>query len=188
MCIYTNNNWCNNATVVSSHCSPDIAIFTVKCRPFYLPTEFTVVSITAVYIPHGANTKEALHILYRSISDLQSNYPEDAVIVAGDFNQAIMKTVLSNFHHCVGFATHGENILDLAYSNIKQAFRATPWPHLASSDHLSVMLIPAYKPLLIREKPTMKQIWSEGVTVSTTVHGLGHVQNSSYLQPKYQCG
>lgn len=31
----------------------------------------------------------------------------------------------------------------LAYSNIKEAFKATPCPHLCSSDHFSVMLLPA---------------------------------------------
>ena len=35
-----------------------------------------------------------------------------------------------------------KNTLDLVYTNIKKAFRAAPHPHLGSSDHLSVMLIP----------------------------------------------
>ncbi|CAG6022008.1 unnamed protein product [Menidia menidia] len=56
------------------------------------------------------------------------------------------------------FATRGENTLDLVYTNIKDEFRAAPCPHLGSSDHLSVMLIPAYRPLLIRAKPTVRQI------------------------------
>lgn len=37
VCIYNNNSWCNNAKVVSSHCSPDIEFLTIKCRPLYLP-------------------------------------------------------------------------------------------------------------------------------------------------------
>lgn len=49
--IYINNNWCTNPTTVCSHCSPDIEFLTVKCRPAYLPREFTVAIITAVYIP-----------------------------------------------------------------------------------------------------------------------------------------
>ena len=32
---------------------------------------------------------------------------------------------------------------DMAYTTMKNAFRAAPHPHLGSSDHLSVMLIPA---------------------------------------------
>ncbi|KAI3362499.1 hypothetical protein L3Q82_012792 [Scortum barcoo] len=75
-----------------------------------------------------------------------------------------MKTVLPHFHQHVDFATRGMNTLDKAYTNVKDAFKAAPRPHIGSSDHLSVMLIPAYKPLLIWEKPTIRQVrkWSEG--------------------------
>ena len=64
------------------------------------------------------------------------------------------------------FATRGEFTLDQVYSNIKEAYRAVPHPHLGSSDHLSVMLMPAYRPLLTRSKPSVKQIrtWPEGAT------------------------
>ena len=131
---------------------------TVRCRPFYLPREFTSVTIVAVYIPPSANCKQALSVLYRAISDMQATQPEGVFIVAGDFNQANMKTVLPNFHQHVDFATRGKNTLDLVYTNIKKAFRAAPHTHLGSSDHLSVMLIPAYQPLLTREKPAVKKV------------------------------
>lgn len=62
-------------------------------------------------------------------------------------------TVFPYFHQ---FATKDENMLDLFYSNIKEAYKAAPRPHLGRSDHLSVMVIPAYKPLLIRKKLTVK--------------------------------
>ncbi len=164
LCVYINNNWCKNAKSVSRYCSPDIELLTVVCRPFYLPREFTAVSITAVYVPPSANTKEAMSVLYRTISELQSIQTEGFFIVAGDFNQANMKSVLPHFHQHVDCATRGENTLDKAYTNVKDAFRAAPRPHISSSDHLSVMLIPAYKPLLIREKPTVRQVrvFSEG--------------------------
>ncbi|KAK0136949.1 hypothetical protein N1851_026882 [Merluccius polli] len=84
--------------------------------------------------------------------------------MAGDFIQANMTTVFPHFHQYVNFATRGENTLDRIYSNIKWAFKTAPRPHLGSSDHLSVMLIPAYKPLLTRNKPTVKQVrvWPAG--------------------------
>lgn len=50
------------------------------------------------------------------------------------------------------------NTLDLIYTNISKAFKAVPNPHLGFSDHLVVMLIPAYKPLLIRGKTTVKKV------------------------------
>lgn len=51
VCVYINNNWCNNTTEVRSYCSPGIEYLTIRCRPFYLPKEFTAVSISAVYTP-----------------------------------------------------------------------------------------------------------------------------------------
>lgn len=74
MCIYINTNWCKNTRSLSSHCSQDIELFIVNCKPFYLPRELTSVIITAVYVPPGANTKEAMGVLYQTISELQSAY------------------------------------------------------------------------------------------------------------------
>ncbi|KAI5102820.1 gastrula zinc finger protein XlCGF28.1-like [Silurus meridionalis] len=66
----------------------------------------------------------------------------------------------------VDFATRGANTLDLVYTNIPGAYRAEPRPHLGYSDHCSVMLIPAYRPLVRRSKPILKQVktWPEGAT------------------------
>ena len=101
-------------------------------------------------------------LLYRTMSELQSGHTEGFVIVAGDFNQANMKAVLPHFHQHVNCVIRGVNTLDVAYTNVRNAFRAAPCPHLGSSDHQSVILIPAYKPLLIREKPSVRQVkvWS----------------------------
>lgn len=54
--------------------------------------------------------------------------------------------------------------MDLVYTNIKNEFRAVPHPNIGSSDHLSVLLIPAYQPLLTRQKPAVKEVrvWPEG--------------------------
>ncbi len=50
-CVYINKEWCNNAAVVSKHWSSLVEFMFVKCRPFYLPREFTAIVIVAVYIP-----------------------------------------------------------------------------------------------------------------------------------------
>ncbi|KAK3548144.1 hypothetical protein QTP70_004852 [Hemibagrus guttatus] len=44
-------------------------------------------------------------------------------------------------------ATRGANTLDKVYSNIKLGYRARPLPHLGQSDHMSLLLIPAYASL-----------------------------------------
>ena len=55
-------------------------------------------------------------------------------------------------------------MLDLVCTNSPDAYKATPRPHLGRYDHLSVMLVPDYKPLLKHSRPVKKQIrtWPEG--------------------------
>ncbi|GAA6107150.1 piezo-type mechanosensitive ion channel component 1-like, partial [Tachysurus ichikawai] len=113
------------------------------------------------------NAKEALSELYGAISDLQNVHPDGLFIIAGDFNHANqIPSVLPKFHQHVDFATRDENTLDLVYTYIPGTYRAEPRPHLGYSDHISVMLIPAYRPLVRRSKPVLKQVktWPAGAT------------------------
>ncbi len=52
------------------------------------------------------------------------------------------------------------------YTTVKNAYKAEPHPHLGYSDHISVMLTPAYRPLLKLAKPVQKQItvWPDNAT------------------------
>ncbi len=56
--------------------------------------------------------------------------------------------------------------LDFVYTTEKNAYEAEPRPHLVYSDHISVMLIPAYRPLLKLAKLVQKQItvWPDNAT------------------------
>ncbi len=107
LCVYINKEWCNNAVVVSKHCSSLVEFMVVKCRPFYLPREFTAIGIVAVYIPPCANAKDTLRELYSAISEQQTNNPDGFFIIAGDFNNANLKKVLPKFYQHVNFATRG---------------------------------------------------------------------------------
>ncbi len=166
LCVYINKEWCNNAAVVSKHCSSLVEFMFVKCRPFYMPREFTAIVTVAVYIPPCANVKDALLKLYSTISEQQTNNPDGFFIIAGDFNHANLETVLPKFYQHVNFATRGNNTLNFVYTTEKNAYKAVPRPHLGHSDHISVMLIPAYKPLLKLAKPVQKQItvWPDDAT------------------------
>ena len=106
--------------------------------------------VVAVYIAPSSNAKanKVLRPLYDVISALLTKHPDSFVVVAGDFNHINLKTVLPGFKQYVNFKTRGENILDLVYSNTAEAYKAIPQPHLAVSDHKSVLLVPAYKPRL----------------------------------------
>ncbi len=128
LCVYINKEWCNNAVVVTKHCSSLVEFMFVKCRPFYLLREFTDIVIVVVYIPPCANAKDALHELYSAISEQQTNNPDGFFIIAGDFNHANLKTVLPNFYQHVNFATRGNNTLDFVYTTEKNAYKAVPRP------------------------------------------------------------
>ena len=104
----------------------------VKCRPFYLPREFTAVIVTAVYIPPDANASIAQGYLLHAINSQQNTYLEAVHVIAGDFNHADLKAVLPKFHQHIKCATRGKNTLDKAYSNIKNGYRTTSLPSLGT--------------------------------------------------------
>lgn len=158
LAIYTNNSWCYDARTIFKSCSPDVEFMTVKCRPFYLPRELAAIFITVVYVPPNADVKQAMGELYKTLSQLQTTNPDAFYIVAGDFNKANLKSVLPNFYQHVTCATRGKNTLDHLYTNIKNAYVAAPLPHIGSSDHLTILLKPEYRPRVRQEPPVVKEI------------------------------
>ena len=120
-----------------TYCSPDVEYLTVRCRPFYLPREFTVIIITAVYIPPDANTKTTLGCLLSAISKQQRGHPDGVYVIAGDFNKTNLKTVLTEFHQHIHCPTRGRNTLDHVYRphicmNRSTARVIQVWPEGAS--------------------------------------------------------
>ncbi|KAL0195129.1 hypothetical protein M9458_008701, partial [Cirrhinus mrigala] len=129
--------------------------------------EYTAILLCAVYIPpssNGNNRSEALNELYQDISKQQTAHPDAFLIVAGDFNHADLKSVFPKIQQHIDFPTRGNNTLDSVYTTQKGAYKALPLPHLGASDHIIVMLMPAYRPLVKVTKPIRKQIqvWLEG--------------------------
>ena len=140
-----------------------------KCRPHYLLREFVV--IAAVYIPPDANANAALNELHEAISSLQNKHPEALYVAAGDFNHVNLQVTLPTFHQHVTTATRGDNTLDKVYTNRRGLYRAAPHPHLGASNHISIMLVPAYCPVSKRMTATQKTI---------AVWPLRNIQNQSW--------
>lgn len=88
--------------------------------------------------------------------------------MAGDYNDSNLKTVLTRFHKNVDIKTRKSCILDQVYTKIPGASKAHPSLHLGQSDHISLFLTPAYKPLIRRTKPQNKTVeyWTEEVSSS----------------------
>ncbi len=140
LCVYINNVWCRDAVVVCKHCSPLVEFMIIKCRPFYLPREYTAILLVAVYIPPNSNNNrsEALNYLYQHISAQQTAHPDAFLILAGDFNHADLKRVFPKIYQHVDFPTRGKNTLDFVYTTQRGAYKALPLPHLGASDHITV--------------------------------------------------
>lgn len=95
LCIYL-HDWAKDSLAIHKHCLAHLESISVKCHPFFFPRELTVTLIMAVYITPDANTSIALLLLSDTINKLQQARP-DSVHVAGDFNQANLKSVLPRF-------------------------------------------------------------------------------------------
>lgn len=51
---------CKFYVIIDTYCSVDLEFLIIKCRPFYLPREFTCIVAAAVYVPPDANAKMAI--------------------------------------------------------------------------------------------------------------------------------
>ncbi len=99
VCFYIKNSWCDerNLHSIKSFCSPDLEIYVLLCRPFWLPREFTAIIITAVYILPQANTDQALKELYSNMSEQETVHPYAAFVVTGDFNKANFRIIAPKY-------------------------------------------------------------------------------------------
>ncbi|XP_059805435.1 uncharacterized protein LOC132380556 isoform X1 [Hypanus sabinus] len=163
VCFLINSSWCSDVKVLASASTANLEYLTVKCRPFYLPREFTVTILTAAYIPPQTDTKPALDSLCAVINSFERRYPEALFIIAGHFNHADFRSVSPHYYQHVSFATSGPNTLDHCYTTIREAYRSIPRQHLSNPAHRAVFLIPAYRQKVKREKPEQKLVpcWSE---------------------------
>lgn len=160
ICIYINDRWCNNIIVHAKVCTPDIELLTLSLRPFSLFREFPTLVFSTVYIHPGANIKTAAEIAARSANHMLDRYPNAPAFILGDFNNCRLETVLPYFKQYVAIPTRKDNVLDLFYGNISNAYRAQAQPPLGSADH---NLLPQYTQLLKRHKPQTYSVyhWSE---------------------------
>jgi len=160
LCLIINDKWCTNYHIVDSFCSPKLEYLVVRCRPFYLPREITCINFLIVYLPEGYDNP-SVSKLYETVADIETNKPDSAIIVLGDFSGATLK--LAGYHQYVDCSTRKDNKIDLCYCNIKDAYKCTKRDPLGISDHHVLVLSPNYKQKLKQHKPAIKYIksWNE---------------------------
>lgn len=81
---------------IEKQCCLKVEFMLLKCRPFYLPREFSAVYICAVYIPPDPNAKMTLIQLNDSINNSLVAHHDCVFIAAEDFDHANLKMVVHN--------------------------------------------------------------------------------------------
>lgn len=104
---------------------------------------------------HVYSRQELINWGSQSTITIMENFHQDHNIPA-DIARPAGSLWIAHFTHYVECATSGSNIQDQLYSNIKNAYRAVPLPHLGMSDHIS--FIPAYIPIRRRTNPISRMI------------------------------
>ncbi len=142
-----NKKWCDPKTIsiLSHFCLLHLEHLSIICRPFYLPREFSSITVTAVYIPPQADTGLAFFKLHDVLSGYINKHPVAAFIIAGNFNKANLRQIMPNFYQHVSCPTRGPNTLDYCYSQFKNAYNARSLPAFGKSGNTAIFLAPEYK-------------------------------------------
>eukprot|EP00061_Rhincodon_typus_P003753 g20888.t1 len=121
------------------YCFLNLEYLTVKCRAYYLLHDLTSTVLTVVYIPLCVEVKHACDEIYTVTNNLGMEYSETLFIVASDFNQAKLKSVLPKYHQHVSRPSRGPNTLEHCYTTIKDTYCSIPCPQFGKSDHKAVI-------------------------------------------------
>ncbi|KAK3508723.1 hypothetical protein QTP70_004266 [Hemibagrus guttatus] len=157
-CFYINKRWCTDVTALKKMCCPDLEAFSINCKPFYSPREFSSFILVSVYIPTQAHMSSALQHLADQIPHTEQQHPDSVIIILGDFNKANLSHELPKFKQHISCPTRDQNILDHCYTTIKDAYRSVPRAALGLSDHCLVHLLPTYRPKLKSAKPVVRTV------------------------------
>ena len=146
--------WYNDTNILSTYCSPEIETLIIKCRPYYLPREFTSVVLIGVYIPSQANAAVAIGGLTNQVTAIENALPDSHVLVQGDFNHTSLKEELPRYKQRVKRVTREGQALDRCHSTIRDAFHAVP----RGASRFLRPLLPSYHQKLKTEKAQVRYV------------------------------
>lgn len=158
VCLYVNNSWCSAVLVREKLCTTDIELLAVSLRPYYLPREFPQLFIILVYIHPRANASKAIEHLTSTLHKLDHLSPDSPKFILGDFNHCSPEKSLKGFQQYITCSTRQGKTLDKCYGTVPDAYKALPLPPLGTADHHTILLAPAYTPVIRRTKKVTKNI------------------------------
>ncbi len=97
LCVYINEGWCTDVTVLKKMCCPNLEALFIKCKPFYSPREFSSFILVSVYIPPDVRVSAALELLADQITHTEQRYPDSFIVILGDFNKANLTRELPKY-------------------------------------------------------------------------------------------
>lgn len=118
-----------------------------------MPREFSYAIVLVIYICPRANAEVACDVIRSAVAQIQTQHPKDLMLISGDFNHVTLEKTLPAFHQFVDFKTRGNRTINLMYTNVKDAYSATPLPALGKGYHNLVLPRPHYTPR-VRRLPT----------------------------------
>ena len=100
VCLYLRNDYSMCTELRNLTCCSNHEFLWVKLRPKRLPRDYSGLIIAVVYHPHWSEFKNNLmrDHLFQSLRIAESNYPNCALIVAGDFNRVDVTSIKRHFN------------------------------------------------------------------------------------------
>lgn len=158
--MFVDQRWATQFTIHERTCSKDYEILVVSFRPFYLPREFGLLTVMLVYVP-GPNYKEAAEHITETYNSIVSRSADQPVFIMGDFNMLSLSPHLPTLNQYITCPTRSTRTLDLCFGNIEDAYKPVCRPPIGKSDHNVIHLLPKYRQLVKRVKPSVRtvQVW-----------------------------
>ncbi|GFR91965.1 Pol-like protein [Elysia marginata] len=143
-------------------------MLTVVLKPFYLPREFTKVTVNVVYVHPKANTIAAMSTVTNHVHEQQNQSPRWSYTCYRGLYTANLRDYLPKYELYVDMPTRGNRTLDLCYGNVPGVYKTKRLPQLGNSDHCMVSLLPKYRFKLKTLKVHKKcvTIWNENACES----------------------
>ena len=95
VCLYINNSIKFN--LLEDLHDPDFEVLWVRITPTRLPRGFSTIITSTVYHPPSADAKSMLEYLFKSLTEIEGQYPNCGLLLGGDFNRLDIKSLLRQF-------------------------------------------------------------------------------------------
>ena len=157
VCMYVKNSITFKILEDVLHLSLEITW--ILTRPTRLPRGISQVIIGTLYHPPGADDQLMLDYLYKSLSSIESRYPNCGIILLGDFNKLNVSGLNGNFNlkQIIMFPTRGQNTLDLILTNLASYYSTpTKLSPFGFSDHITIKVQLLDRPTAPRSKTVIK--------------------------------